>query len=288
MIALISASWVGSYGEICADGTDDDRGRLCIEAGHLEEAVPLFQAVLRTEIKNSEFQKEFDALQLAVKLRKELPKEKNIIQWNINAECLRRYYLKYHVYSAHVDLTLEIYRRNETNMNAVNVIDAFIRAKRYQEALDFANFQKRADLVLPLRIEKAYIYCAAGQPEQARQIVRSILIDKLNSPDTLLRLAKIQSVTHQYASAVKSLKRSFELTPSNILPTIKREVKEYSEFKPILSSSEFAEVMATRSVLPSGNMECAKKWVGTVIDERPKYLRNVSKGNINFDDWRLY
>jgi tetratricopeptide (TPR) repeat protein len=275
---------------VCDEGADYHRGLQLIQAGQLEESVLFFQKAIRVEPNNIELQREFNTLRQIIKLRLELPAEKNAVQWSIGAERLRRYYIKYHVVSEHLDLVLEIHRRVGTISRAIDVIDAFLMAEQYQEALDFTLSQKQPEQITPLQIEKARIYYQAGEKEHARKIVRSIPLEKLNSPESLFRLARVQSMTSQYASAVKSLKRCFELTPPNILPLIKKEAEKCSDFEPILSSSEFTEAMATRSVVPSLDMDCAKKWVGTSsFEERPQYSQNsIFNGEINFNDWRLH
>ncbi|MDR3199472.1 MAG: hypothetical protein LBU34_16505 [Planctomycetaceae bacterium] len=274
---------------VCDEGTDYQHGLQLIQSGQLEESVPFFQKALRIEPDNLELQKEFNNLRQIIKLRRELPMEKNVIQWGIGAERLRRYYVKYHVVSEHLALVLEVHRRAGTIAHAIDVVDAFLTAEQYQEALDFILSQKQPEQILPLQIEQARVYFEAGDKERARKIVRSIPFEKLDSPESLFRLARAQSMTLQHASAVKSLKRCFELTPSNILPLIKKEAEKCSEFEPILSSSEFRAVMGTQSQVPSNEMDCAKKWVGTSsLNERPKNSINIFKGEIDFNDWRLH
>jgi tetratricopeptide (TPR) repeat protein len=271
------------------DETDYQHGLQLIRSGQLEESVLFFQKALRVEPDNDELQKEFNELRQIVKLRQKLPKEKNAIQWSIDAERLRRYYVKYRVVSEHLHLVLEIHRRIGSISHAIDVIDAFLMAEQYQEALDFTLSQKQPQQIFPLQIEKARIYYEAGEKEYARKIVRSIPLEKLNSPESLFRLAQIQSRTLQYASAIKSLKRCFELTPPNILPLIRKEAEKCAEFQSILSSSEFIEVLATRSLIPTNDVNCAKKWSGTfAFDELPQYPQNILQGEINFNDWRLY
>jgi tetratricopeptide (TPR) repeat protein len=271
--------------------TDYQRGLRLIQSGQLEEAVSFFQHALRLEPDNLQLQKEFNDLRQIVKLRQELPKEKNAIQWSIDAERLRRYYAKYQVVSEHLNLVLEVHRRVDSIAHAIDVIDTFLMAKQYQEALDFTLAQKQPQQIIPLQIEKARIYYEAGEKEYARKIVRSIPFEKLNVPESLFRLARIQSRTSQYASAVKSLKRCFELTPPNILPLIKKEAEKCAEFQSILSSSEFIEVLATRSLIPINDRNCAKKWSGTFSFDEPSQnilSQHILQGEINFNDWRLY
>ncbi|MDR1962904.1 MAG: hypothetical protein LBQ50_03900 [Planctomycetaceae bacterium] len=274
---------------IFADETDYQRGIRFIRSGQLEESVLFFQKAIRSEPDNTEIQKELNHLRQMVKLRQELSQEKNAIQWSIRAERLRRYYIQYRAVSAYLELVLEIHRRVNTVSHAIDVIDAFLMAEQYQDALDFVLSQKQPEQILPLQIEKARIYYEAGEKEQARKIVRSISIDKLTSPESLFRLARLQSSTLQYASTVKTLRRCFELTPPNILPLIKKEAERCSEFEPILSSSEFIDVMTTRSLVSSGDMDCAKKWtVTSSFKEQPQSFQNMIKGEINFNDWRLH
>jgi tetratricopeptide (TPR) repeat protein len=285
LVILILAVDISVYG----DETDYHRGLQFIRSGQLEESIPFFQKTLRIEPNNAELQKELNELRQIIKLRQDLPKEKNAIQWSIGAERLRRYYVRHHVVSEHLNLVLEVHRRVGSVSHAIDVIDAFLMAEQYQEALDFTLSQKQPEQLLPLQIEKARIYYEAGEKEHARKIVRLIPFEKLNSPESLFRLARIQSRTSQYASAVKSLKRCFELTPPNILPLIKKEAEKSSEFQPILSSSEFVEAMSTRSLVPSNDMDCAKKWtITSSFDERPQYSQNIIQGEINFNDWRLH
>jgi tetratricopeptide (TPR) repeat protein len=271
------------------DETDYQRGLQLIRSGQLEESVPFFQKALRAEPDNDELQKEFNELRQIVKLRQTLPTEKNAVQWNIGAECLRRYYAQHHVVSEHLKLVLEIHYRVGTISRAIDVIDAFLKEEQYQEALDFVLSQKQPEQILPLRIEKARIYYEAGEKDQAQKIVRSIPFEELNSPESLFRLARIQSRTLQYASAIRSLKRCFELTPSNILPLIKKEAEKCVEFRPILSSSEFVEVMSTRSLVFSNEMNCAKKWtITSSFGEPPQHFQKILQGEIDFNDWRLH
>ncbi|MDR2757545.1 MAG: hypothetical protein LBC20_17795 [Planctomycetaceae bacterium] len=269
--------------------TDYQHGLQLIQFGQLEESILFFQKAIRIEPDNIELQKELNNIRQMIKLRGELPLEKNAIQWNIGAERLRRYYIKYHVISDHLDLALEIHRRVGTVSCAIDVVDAFLMAEQYQEALDFIVSQKKTEQILPLQIEKARIYFMAGDKEQARKIIRSIPFEKLNSPESLFRLARVQSMTLQHASAVKSLRRCFELTPPNILPLIKKEAKKCPEFESIFSSSEFMEVLKTRSLISSNDMDCAKKWIGnSLLNEQPQSPKNIIIGEINFNDWRLH
>jgi tetratricopeptide (TPR) repeat protein len=285
LVILILAVDISVY----SGETDYHRGLRLIESGQLEEAVPFFQNALRLEPNNTKLQKEFNELRQIVKLRQSLPQEKKAIQWSIGAERLRRYYVQYHVISDHLNLVLEVHRRVGSISHAIDVIDAFLIAEQYQNALDFILSQKQPEQILPLQIEKARVYYKAGDKERARKVVRSIPPEKLNSPELLFRLARIQSQTSQYASVIKTLKRCFELTPPNILPLIKKEAEKCVEFQSILSSSEFAEVMATRSLIPPNDMDCAKKWSETFpIDEYPQYPQRILQGEINFNDWRLY
>jgi tetratricopeptide (TPR) repeat protein len=275
---------------VCDEGTDYQRGLQLIQSGQLDESVLFFQKAIRIEPDNLELQKEFNNLRQIIKIRRELPTEKNAVQWSIRAERLRRFYIEYRVVSEHLKLVLEVHRRAETLAHAIDVIDAFLMAEQYQAALDFLLSQKQPDQILPLQVEKARIYYKAGEKDHARKIVRSIPSDQLNSSETLFRLARVQSLTLQHASAVKTLKRCFELTPSLILPSIKKDAEKCPEFVSILNSAEFLEVMGTHSLIPSDEMKCSQKWIeaSSTSDEHQRSPQNIIIGEINFNDWRIY
>jgi tetratricopeptide (TPR) repeat protein len=290
---IILIYWAGNPAS--AQETDYEQGVRLIQIGHLEEAVPFLRRSLPIGIdEGGKLHNEYRALLKAVGLRKELFSKhetgKNTPYWNWNAkaEQLRQYYLENHLYSENITLSLEIYRRTKTIVDAFSVVDAFLDTGQFQEALYFVNLQKRSDFAVVFQIEKARIFCKANQSEQARQIIRTISADKLDSPDILLRLARVQGSTRQYASAVKSLRRCFVLTPPDVLPQIKKEVEKSAEFQPILSSSEFTAVMSTKSTLAPNEMKCAQKWIGTTFDERLKYSQVTKEDGIKFDDWKLY
>jgi tetratricopeptide (TPR) repeat protein len=276
--------------------TDYHRGLRLIQTGQLEDAVSLFQNALRREPSNLQFQKELTSLRQIVKFRQELPNEKNAVRWSIKAEHLRRYYVQHQVVWDHLHLVLEVHRRVGSLAHAINVIDAFLMVEQYQKALDFARAQKQPDQILPLQIEQARIYYKAGEKNYACKIVRSISSEKLYSPDSLFRLARIQAQTAQYASLIKTLKRCFELTPPNILPLLKKEVEKCPEFQPIHAASEFIDVLNTRSLILSNDLSCAQKWLTTSScseyghpqTSKTILSQPILQGKIDVNDWKVY
>lgn len=267
--------------------TGVDRGRQLLRAGDFHGALDALRQELRLDFDNIELKREFEVLQKIIRMREELENEENAIRWNILSERILRFYRQNGIHQPHIDLALDIHRRHRSTKHAVYVIGAFVQAERFQEAIDFVNSLEQAASNPVLRIEKACIFIAAGYKEKARSIARSISAQTLDSPDDLLRLARLQAATQLHATSVKTLVRCFEQTPPTILSKVKREASSYPEFAELLSSSEFVAAMSTRSQISLDDPACAKKWIGATIDERPWYIRSLSRREINYDDWQL-
>lgn len=267
--------------------TGVDLGRRLLQEGDFQGALDAYRKELRLAFDNAELKQEFEVLQKVIRMREDLKNEENAIRWSILSDRLRRFYQQNDIHQPHIDLALELHRKHRSTKHAAYVIGAYVQAERYQEAVDFANSLERAASDPVIQIEKACIFIAAGYREKARTIARSISAKSLESPDDLLRLARLQAATQLHATAVKTLVRCFEQTPPTILAKVKKEASGYPEFAELLSASEFVAAMSTRSRISADDPACAKKWIGATIDERPWYIRNLSRREINYDDWRL-
>lgn len=261
--------------------------RQCLREADFDGALSVFRKELRHDFDNEQLKKEYETLKTILRLRKNLENEENAVRWSNVAERLRQYYRRHEIYSELIDLTREWYRRGKTPAHAAHVIESYLLAGEYQNALDFVDSLENADSNPVLQIEKACIFFAAGEKERARKIARSIQADSINAPEVLLRLARLQASTQLHATSVKTLTRCFEQTPPNILKKVKKEAAECQEFAPLLSSSEFTAAMATQSRIFRDDPACSRKWIGVAIDERPWYIRSVPNREINYDDWQV-
>ena len=261
--------------------------RACVSAADFSGAVKALQLALRCDFVNKKYVAELRTVREIIKLREELEREADSFRWNVLALYLRDYYQRNRVMDDLVDICLRIFDRSKLTWNAVCAIDAMILAERFDDALDFVASVDEKGTNPSIQIAKGYILHSADRASEARQQARSISTSAMQTPDDLLRLARLQATTELYASSVKTLVRCFELTPRNSLAEFKESVVKLPEFEPLLASSEFAEALTTRSKLESTDRSCSQKWVGVVFDQRPKYIRDLSKGPINPDDWKI-
>ena len=258
-----------------------------ISVADFDGAVKSLQLALRHDFVNKKFADELKSVREIIRLREDIEQEKDSLRRNVLAQHLREYYLKNRIFEELIDISLQIFDHSKSTWDAVCVINAMIMAERFDDAFDFAVAVDEKDNNPSIRISKGYILCSSGLHLEARQQARSIDRGDLQTPDDLLRLARLQAATELYAMAVKTLILCFELTPRNSLQGFKEYVVKFPEFKPLLTTSEFAEALTTRSKQDSIDRACTQKWVGVVFDRRPKYIRDLSKGPINPDDWKI-
>jgi len=261
--------------------------RFRISVADFDGAVKSLQLALRCDFVNKKYAAELKSVREIIKLREEIEQEKDSHRWSVLAQHLRTYYKKNGVRDGLVDIGLQIFDRSKLTWDAVGVINAMIAAERFDDALDFADSVDDKGINPSIRIAKGCVLYSAGQNSEARKQARSISMDDLQTPDDLLRLARLQAATELYASSVKTLVRCFEQTPRNSLSEFKEYVVKVPEFEPLLTSSEFAEALTTQSKQESIDRSCSQKWVGVVFDQRPKYIRDLSKGPVNPDDWKV-
>ena len=261
--------------------------RFCVSVADFDGAVRSLQLALRHDFVNKKYVAELRAVREIIRLREELERERDSHRWSVLSQHLRAYYRKNGVRDGLVDISLQIFDRSKLTWDAVCVINAMIVAERFDDALDFAASVDENDSNPSIRISKGYVLYSADRGAEARKQAKEISMNDLQTPDDLLRLARLQAVTELHASSVKTLIRCFEWTPRNSLPEFKDYVVTLPEFKPLLTSSEFAEALTTRSKQEGIDQSCSQKWVGAVFDQRPKYIRDLSKGPINPDDWKV-
>ena len=286
VLSFVLVSW-------CAEETPDSgecayaEARCRLSSGDFEGGVKSLHVALRYDSLSAKYNNELRSVQGIVKLREEFAQERDSLRWNILARQLRVYYQKNGIWGEMVDICLQIFDRSKLTWDAVCVVEAMILAERFDEALDFTALIDAKGTNPSIQIARGYVLCAANRNLEARKLVRSISMDGLNTSDDLFRLARLQAETGLCASSVKTLTRCFELTPLGQLPELKKFVVQLAEFEPLLTSSEFAAALTTQSKLASIDRSCSLKWVGTVSDQRPKYIRDLSKGPINPDDWKI-
>ena len=261
--------------------------RRLLSVGDFDGAVKSLQLALRHDFLNTKYSGDLRALQNIVKIRKECAQEKDFLRWNVLARQLRAYYQKNRVRNELVDISLQIFDHTKLTWDAVCVINAMILAERFDDALDFAEAIDEQEANPSIQISKGYVLYAANRNVEARKLARSISLDNLQTPDDLLRLARLQAATELPASSVKTLTRCFELTPLGRLPELKEYIVKLPEFEPLLSSPEFAKAMTTQSGQTNIDRNCSIRWINVQFDQRPKYIRDLSKGPINPDDWKI-
>ncbi len=286
-MSLFSCAWESETDEDDPAMIEFRHAQKLVSDGDFDEAVIALKTALRHDFTNKTIAAELDAVRNIIKLRNEFRNVKDSTRWSVLAQHLRLYYQKNGVKTEWVDISLQIFDKSKLTWDAVCVINAMIGAGRYNDALDFAESVDSNDKNPSIRISKGYIYYAAGELSEARKISKSLVMDELKTPDDLLRLARLQAVTNLHASSVKTLVRCFELTPINSLPSFKEYVVKLPEFEPLRPSSEFAEALTTMSKQENTTRSCSQKWVGVVIDQRPKYIKDLAKGPINPDDWKV-
>ena len=264
----------------------DARSR--IASGDFGGAVQSLQWALRHDIVNKKYTEELNSVREIIKIREEFAaREKGSPRWNLLAQHLRHYYQKNQVRAERIDISLQIFDCSKLTYDAVCVMDAMIQAERLNDALDFADSIDEKGENPSIQIAKGFVLYSADRKQEARKLARSLPLDNLKTSDDLLRLARLQAATGLSATSVQTLTRCFELTPDSLLPERKERVVRMPEFEPLLTSSEFAIALTTQSKQESIDRACSVKWVGVVFDQRPKYIRDLSKGPINPDDWKV-
>ena len=278
---------------LCAEETQDSGERAYSEArrqlasGDFSGSVKSLQMALRNDFLNTRYSDDLKLVQKIIRLREEFAQEGDSLRWNILARQLRVYYQKNQIRGELVDISLQIFNRSQLTWDAVCATNAMIIAERFDDALDFVESIDAEGANPSIQISKGYVLYAADRNADARKLARSISLDDLQTPDDLLRLARLQAATELPISAIKTLIRCFELTPASQLEERKEYVVKLPEFEPLLTSSEFAEALTAQSRQASINRECSIKWVDTKYDQRPKYIRDLSNGRINPDDWKV-
>ncbi len=258
-----------------------------IKAGDFDGAVQSLQLALRHDFVNKTYTTELKSLREIIRMREDFAREEDSLRWNLLALHLRTFYQQNGITSELVDISLQIFDRTKLTWDAVCVINAMILAEQFDDALDFAASVDEKDANPSIQISKGFVLYSAERLPEARKLARSIAMEELLTSDDLLRLARLQAATELHASAVRTLVRCFELTPVGTLENRKERVVKLPEFEPLLTSSEFAEALTTRSKQASIDRACSQKWVGVVFDQRPKYVRELSKGPIKPDDWKI-
>lgn len=270
----------------CATISDEHaKAHQLLREADFDGALNAFQLALRTDFNNKKLIREFETLRQMIKLREELNNGLSALRWKLVSERLRKYYMDNSICRENIELSLKMYNRSHSAVHAGYVVEAFIQAKSFREALFFLETLDENDPLF--RIDRASVYLAMDDISKARHLVRSLSANHFCSSEELLRLARIQAATGLHATAVKTLKACFRQTPKSLLAKTKQIATSCPEFEPILASSEFGEALTTRSEISPNDPPCAKKWIGVTIDESPNYLRHYTTKEINFSEWRV-
>jgi hypothetical protein len=289
LVALLSVSVASSDEGLLMPAVDQnpyEASIKLIKLGDINGASRVFQKSVP-----GDWSDELEQLIRIVELRENLDREKTAIRWSILADELQDYFVSHRMWDGAVSIAKARFLRSRAVRHALDVIDLYSQAEQFDQALWYISYLEQkffgdVESCAAIEVTKVKVYLAQGLQEHARLAVRQIKMCRIDSPETLLQLAKLQSATRQYASAVKTLVRCFELTPPSILPAYKVEAGSSEEFKPIMASSEFVAAMGTKSTVTDNCPACAKKWDSIAIIEKRQTTNYVMDG-INTDDWRI-
>lgn len=262
-------------------------GRL-LKSGNFEEALVAFRKALRSNETDPVLQREYEDLRRILQYRQLIDDARSATQRNMMVEQLRRYYLRHELHRENIDLAVGDYCVNRSTKNACRLIEAFVHAREYEQAVDFIDSLGDAANDR-FRIEKARILLMDERHGEALRVLQAVSASPPDSPDLLLELSRLQAQTRQNASAIKTLTRCFELMPLQRLQAVRREIADYPEFQAIRTSPEFLAVLQIRSEEPLCGKPCSRKWIGVSFDREPEYLKKCKLGEIiDLDFWRVH
>ncbi|MCL2742791.1 MAG: hypothetical protein FWE67_02965 [Planctomycetaceae bacterium] len=250
------------------------------------EALEMYRKELRSSPDDASLVQEYEMLKKILQQAGELQQTKDAVQWRLIALQLSNYYRNNGVNREYLAIALLMYRKSQDQTDVLRVLDAYRRLGKHEDAINFTN-----TLYMPentVKMYKASVYLAADEVSKARTLARSVQTRSCN-PEELMQLARIQAATGLLASAVKTLKTCFESAPEEMLIPLKHQAQNCEEFDDIRDSDEFKAAMRTESLAnaPGYTPPCARRWVGTKIDETPAYIRNFKSKEINFNDWHV-
>ena len=260
-----------------------------LKNGDFDGALDACRKALRTRENDPDLNREFTELRQIIRLRREFTETKSSVRKTLLGDQLRCYYIRNEIHDENIAMAVDAFCENRTPGKALKLTEALTVAGRHQDALDFIDsldLEKNADQLL---VEKVRILLDADRWEEAITVLRSLTTELIDSPELLLSLARLQAMTKQNVSAVKTLGRCFGLIRQNQLAEVKRHVMDDPAFQAIRSTSEFGAVMQIRSKEPPCGKPCSQKWVGTVFNQEPEYMRKNKLGEkIDLNFWRVY
>ena len=265
----------------------DVQAKRLLKNGDFNAALDAYRKSLRTNETDASLRRQYEELRRIIRLRHELPDSHNARK-TVVYEQLRRYYLRHEIHRENIALTAGNFCENKTRRNAFLLIEALVAAGHFQESLDFIDSLDPEQIDEQYQINRAEILINAGRLKESVAILKSFPIDEISSPETLLRISRLQAATKQNASAVKTLARCFDLMPLIQLRKVKQEVIDYPEFQSIRSAWEFQATLLIRDQEAPCGKSCARKWIGVSFYEESEYLSRPRIGEIDMRFWRVH
>ena len=255
LIALISSSClcVGLY---AADATGTAAAKAEIAKGNYQKALELFGEAARKNPADVNAKGAYTYLKGILSKQESFVHEENAERKQALGQALRSFYYAVGNVNKALEIDQAVYAVAPTTDNAIKLSSTLLTLQKNPEAETVLG--KINPATTSTNLLSAIIAARKGDLAKNRELVGKILFKDLTKPNEQLLYARAVAAAGDQAAAIDALKFIFTNTEPKKLPTVKAFVAQNADFQKIAATTEFKQVLETKSAIKGCDGDCSK------------------------------
>lgn len=239
---LVPATWAATEApQIFADG------QALLTKGDFDGALKAFRSAAQADPKNEEYLQKFAILRRVVKLRADLPQEKDTDAWFQMARALFAFYQEHRIREESLGLAAQMHEKVNTGETAEMLGDAQLEWGQDADAAKLLT-DLPADKQTPrTTVMRGIALAHTGKAEDAKVVADKLTLPKDADANYLYDSARLYALTGSADKALAALTSMFEATPGPALEDVRATVKTCKDFETLARGEAFAAVLKTES-----------------------------------------
>jgi len=265
---VVSAFLVFSCAAVVADVPSQaqrafQQGQELLKEGEFDRALSAFKSAARADRSDARFGQEYALLRQVIRLRGDLPTEKDPVRWMNGASALHTYYHEHQLYWESLLLDAERFRRDASAESAVLLARTQLALGMHSGTVELLGSLPETSHTAHTKALRALALSRVDNLDEAKKVVEGISGDDApNTPEYFLDLARAQALVGGRDAALAAIKRALELTPPSRLEEQRKDVTKSQEFQALAGTPQFADALRTESTIKespcSGGSGCSK------------------------------
>ncbi|HUU85369.1 MAG TPA: hypothetical protein VM243_17865 [Phycisphaerae bacterium] len=238
------------------------QGQSLLAQGDFDGALAAYANAAKANSENEEYRQQYALLCRITKMRESIARQDVPAKWEKAALALRSFYYANEIYTEALSLDQETHLRLKNAESATMLAETELALGMNAEAAELLGGLEEGTATRQSRMFEGIALSRLGKVDEARKIADQLVPSDEFGPGLYFDFARLRALLGDTAPALRSLTRTFELTPPSRLEAFKTYAKACPDLAGLVGTADFAKVLETQSTVKesscSGGTSCGK------------------------------